>query len=541
MEAETNRFKFNSDAQARAHFDKTHRRVLLIGGVGSGKTATHPLWALDRSRFDTDQLHGIFTNTEKQLMQGVLVEMKKWLPRWGIEIEYDRKPPKSWFARWARDGVEIPPVTRYRNILTTSTGLHSLCGTLFNQSYTQYQTIQFGSLRIEEVPNVSMTALTFMIERLRCGAGREVCRSRHRHQAYLIGNPPLGSHWIFDWLDNLEESAKRSYTGPALDHRNWPLLKQGIGDTVLIQSRTADNAINLNEGYEESLAAGYDRETARRRLEGEIVREIGGGCYTEFTDKNVRSVDYDPNRTLYVCLDFNVEPRIAALAHPLRPGEYPAEWDRAGVEQVGVFGEFFSLNGGMSDRNFADAMMRGQRGFGDAAYVNEDLRGLPANWKGLAQHKGPIIAYGDAVGTHRSVHADNLESSWQIIDQIFRQVTDANGRNLYGRDVPDGNPPPRARIHSLNAKLMSALGTPSLQIDPRCRQLLKDFERVVWDDTGLVEREWRRGNQGTEWHRTHLAAALGYMVHRRAPMGRDTETNQVFDTHERPRIVIPTA
>jgi hypothetical protein len=516
------RFQFNSAAQYLAHVDQTHRRVLLFGGVGSGKTATHPLWLIDRSTFDTDQLHGVFTNTEKQLLNGVLPEIKKWCTRAGIEIEYDRKPPRSWFARWAREGIEIPPVTRYRNMLTASTGLHALCGTLFNQSYTQYQTIQFGSLRIEEVPNISQSALTFMIERLRCGSGRDVCRKRHRHQAYLLGNPPLGSHWLFDYLDTLEENAKRHYDGPAIDHRDWPLLRMGVGDTILITSRTSDNVENLNEGYEDSLASGYDRETARRRLHGELVRETGGTAYTEWSDRNLRSVDYDPNATLYLCLDFNIEPRVAVLAHPLRPGQYPSEHQRNGVEHVGVFGEFFSLGGGMSDRRFAEALVRGDRGVG-GSYPQDDLRGLPANWKGLREHRGKIIAFGDAVGNHRSVHSDNLESSWQIVDSVFSEVRDVNGRRLYQRSVPEANPAPRARVHSVNAKLMNALGVPSLWIDQRCRELTRDFERVVWDDDGVSIREWRRGNQGTEWHRTHLSDALGYMVHQLFPMGKEAD------------------
>lgn len=531
-------FRFNSTAQALAHFDKTHKRVVLVGGVGSGKTATHPLWAMDRSAFDVDQIHGIFTNTEKQLLSGVLVEMKKWLPKWGVELEYDRKPPKSWFTRWARAGIEIPPVTKYRGYLTLSTGLHALCGTLFNQSYTQYQTIQFGSLRIEEFPNISLAALTFMIERLRCGAGREVCRSRHRHQAYLLGNPPLGSHpWLFDWLDALEESGKRAYSGTPLDHRAWPLLKQGIGDTILIQSRTSDNTTNLNDGYEEGLASSYDKDTARRRLDGELVRETGSTAYSEFGNQNVRAVEYDPHRTLYLCLDFNIEPRVAALAHPLVDGEYPSELKGKVREHVGVFGEFFSLAGGMSDRRFAEAMVKGERGLG-GSYPNDDLRGLPANWKGLREHQGPIIAFGDAVGNHRSVHAENLESSWQLVDAVFTQLRNAKGDRIYSRSVPDSNPPPRARVASVNGKLLNARNVPSLYVDQRCRELIKDFQQVVWDETGQALREFRRGNEA---HRTHLSDALGYMIHQLFPMGHETPLPPPdFSQFSPPPIEIPT-
>lgn len=513
------RFIFNSDAQALGHFDRSHRLVLLCGGVGSGKTVLHGLDLIERSRTETDQLHGIFTNTQNQLEKGVLPEIFKICAQAGMEQPvYDKRPPKSWFARWARDGVEIPLVARYRGVLTAPTGYHALCGTLFNQSYYQYQTIQLGSIRIEEAINASLPAVIFMIERLRCGLGPERCRQRqHHHQAYLIFNPPLGPHpWLYTYLDQLEETAKRFYIGPPLDHRNWPLLKRGVGDATLIQSRTSDNSKNLNAGYESGLAANYSKDTAKRRLEGEIVREVAGRAYTEFSSENVRRVGYDPSRTLFLCLDFNSEPRAAVLAHPLVPGrdEYSTDYERPEVRHLGVFGELFIADK-LSDRKFAQALVKGDRGSG-GTYRDEELRGIPANWKGLKGHKARIIAYGDAVGTHRSSHADNLESSWEIVDQVCRQL------GSYGKDLPsDGNPSPRARVDSVNGKLCNVFDVRSLWIDPRCAELIRDFEQVMWDDTGMALREWRRGSLGTEWHRTHLSDALGYMVHRRFPLGRD--------------------
>jgi len=506
-------FSFNSDAQYLAWADRTHKTILLGGGVGSGKTVLHPLDALERSKTETDQLHGLFCNTQKQLDDGLLVEMMKWTQRAGIGMEYDRRPPRSWFARWARDGIEIPPLPKYRGILTLSTGYHALCGTLFNQSYTQYQTIQLGSIRIEEAINVSFAAITFMLERVRCSAGSDkaLCRERHRHQKVLVFNPPLGPHpWLYTYLDRLEESAKSHYDGPALPHhRDWPLLKAGVGDAILIQSRTSDNSANLNDDYEATLASNYSKDTARRRLDGEILRETIGRAYTEFDNENLGEVEYDPDRDLYVCLDFNMEPRAAVLAQPLDRLE-------GGVQRIGVFGEYFHA-GRLSDRKFAEALMRGERGNGGDSqpeYRSPSLRGLPANWRGITNHRGAVVGFGDSVGTHRSVHSDNLESSWDIVDQVFRQ------HRYYRRNVPeDGNPPPRHRVDSVNGKLCNARGQRSLIIAPRCEELIRDMEQVVWDDDGVSLREWRRGSLGTEWHRTHLSDGLGYMIARLFPLG----------------------
>ena len=528
-------FEFNSDAQAVTALDRKHKFVINIGGLSSGKTATHPIWALLRGRSDVHRLHGIFTNTEKQLKHGVLDTMNARLASWGIGAQSGHLPPREWRERWAREGIPIPSVTDYRSIWYTSEGLHAMFGTLSGTNFKQFETIDFYTIRVEEIPNISRAALDVVMARARCG---DHCDSSHGHQIHLFGNPPVGSHpWLFDWLDTLEESAKPLYDGPTLEHRNWPLLRQGIGDAILIRSRTRDNVKNVGAAYESALRASFSAATARARLEGELVRETQGGCYDSFSSANVRDVAYDPFRTLYVCMDINIDTRAAVLAHPLKSGEYPSEWEQPGIEQIGVFGEFFSI-GGMNDRTFADAMVVGGRGVGDAGYRDTQLRGLPENWRGLGQHRGPIIAYGDATGNQRSAQAENNESSWQIIDKIWRGLNDLAVGRRYGRDVPDSNPPVRARIDAVNAKFMSAADKPSLVIAPRCRQTLIDCETVVWDDKGLAERQWRR--PAAEALRTHCMAGLGYMVHRRAPFGIDAADHNLLKIIKQPRTEWPT-
>ncbi len=540
-------FEINSDAQALSILDRTHKFVINLGGKGSGKTATHPAWVIDREQFDTAQLHGIFTNTEKQLKDAVLPEIGKRIP-YGTRWDYGRRPPKAWSRAWARENIRIPAVPDYRGIFYTSRGLHALCGTLFNQNYKQYESLEFGSLRLEEVPAISRIALTTIISRLRCGDRMHCAELGHRHQAHIYGNPPVGAHpWLFDFLDEWEQGAAMQYHaledgetcdgcwhieedgdavakthGPKLNHRQWPLLRRGVGPAILIKSTTADNRANLNKGFENDLARNFDKATALAWLKGEIVREVTGGCYAgDFSDANVRDVSYDPNRTLYVCVDINIEPRVAVLIHPLIAGEFPSEWAEPNKEQLGVFGEFFSL-GGMSDHNFAEALCDGARGIGDAGYKDDRLRGLPENWKGLEAHKGPIIFYGDADGNRRSVHDKETGSSWEIMMRVFRRrLLREDGRTpRFTRDVPDNNPPARGRIHAVCAKLRNTNGKPSLLIAPRCRHALKDCESVVWNDDGLAEREWR---QGPEMLRTHCMAAVGYCIHRRSPFGVDID------------------
>ena len=245
---------------------------------------------------------------------------------------------------------------------------------------------------------------------MRCLTGGDSdpeCALFHFHNVHWIFNPPRGAHrWLYAKLDQLEDAARNHYHalrddetcdgcsyideerqvfcrahGPHLEHRKWPLLQQGIGDAIWIRSRTSDNAPNQNRGYRAGLAANMSKSTALRRLEGEIIRETGGRAYGEFGDANVRPVGYDPDRVLYVGLDFNLTPRAAVFAQPLNPGsgEYPTENERQGVSHLGVFGEYF-FAGEMDDRRFALELAKGGRGDGlelQPRYRSEEWRGLP--------------------------------------------------------------------------------------------------------------------------------------------------------------------
>ena len=45
-----------------------------------------------------------------------------------------------------------------------------------------------------------------------------------------------------------------------------------------------------------------------------------------------------------------------------------------------------------------------------------------------------------------------------------------------------------------------------LRVDPRCKELIKDFEQVRYkDDSTLIDKE-------TDPRRTHLSDALGYLL-----------------------------
>jgi hypothetical protein len=495
----------HQEIEALAH--QKYDTVIHIGGVGSGKTLTAVLWILDRSRWDTAQEHALFTYTAIQREQ-VLQRIYPWLEKCGVRHVWNSRPPKGWVEKWKREGVPQPPERdRYTNTLTFSTGLRIQTGTLFNKAYEQFKGPEWGSILFEEwTSGPSQEAIEWVMDRARCGEGIEYCAQHHRHTKILHGNPPEDDgHWSFDWLALLEAKAARLPGGLASNAADsYPNLAAGIGSILYIQSSSDDNP--HTGAYAQNIRDRVDDETARRRLGGEMRRTRNGLVYSKFTNENEHPVGYDPNRTLYVNLDFNNRPIASGLCHPLNPGEYPTEHQRPGISHVGKFGEVFDSRGG-GLQALCSLLLGGDVGNKGAA---------PSNWRGLLEHRGPIIFFGDGTGLNKSASGQSL---WSIVDDVI-------GRQLKARGIKHSRQTGRneivpIRVRSLNAKLCSSSGVRSFWIDPRCERTIADLMGVVWDKTKPdVQKYGERGGK-ERWLLTHLSDADGYMMLELFPMGME--------------------
>ena len=79
-------------------------------------------------------------------------------------------------------------------------------------------------------------------------------------------------------------------------------------------------------------------------------------------------------------------------------------------------------------------------------------------------------------------------------------------------EVPSSNPGVKDRINCVNAMLQNHAGERRLFIDPSCKQLILDFERVHWkvDLSGNSLTDIDKSDPA----RSHLSDALGYMIAR---------------------------
>jgi hypothetical protein len=211
------------------------------------------------------------------------------------------------------------------------------------------------------------------------------------------------------------------------------------------------------------LKSSYDERFYRQEVLGEYLAADIDLVYHVFSrTTHVEDVKVDPRLPLLWALDFNVDPMCSIVAQQ-------QERTLVVLDEITI-----------SRASTIDAC--------------QEFCGR------YRQHAAGLIIYGDASG-------QNLKTSGSTDYQMIRQFF-AN-KTVYGRidyRVPKANPLVRDRVLSVNAKLKTADGNVQLRVSPRCKELIKDFEQVVFKKgTTLIDKE-------RDPKRTHLSDALGYLV-----------------------------
>lgn len=209
-----------------------------------------------------------------------------------------------------------------------------------------------------------------------------------------------------------------------------------------------DNLENIDEEYIELLESMPEAER-NRFLYGLYSDESDGQAYYEFVrDKHVKKV----NRlggTVFIWSDFNVDPHASA-AFQFIDGK------------IKVFKEFF-LN-------------------------NSDTPKAVSEWE-KAGLKGAIVIP-DSTGKNRKTSG---QSDFDIIRNAGFQIRSSH------------NPFVKDRVNNVNRCLKAGL----IEIDPSCKKLINDLEKVSWRNNDL--------DQKTDPMLTHMSDGLGYACHNLLP------------------------
>jgi hypothetical protein len=222
--------------------------------------------------------------------------------------------------------------------------------------------------------------------------------------------------------------------------------------------------------FYERLKGSYDERFFRQEVMGEYLSLSAGRVYYAFDRaKHLRVMDVDLSRPLLWALDFNVNPMCSLIAQKI----------------------------------------------GDTVVVHDELVLSRASTMDACEefarrhkyHAAGLEVYGDASGARMQTAGS---TDYEIISEFLRR----NGYQ-YAMRVPRSNPAVRDRIALMNAAFENVMGQAKLFVNPRCKELVKDFEQVAYQaNTAMIDKM-------SDPKRTHLSDALGYLLWQecREPMG----------------------
>lgn len=214
--------------------------------------------------------------------------------------------------------------------------------------------------------------------------------------------------------------------------------------------------------FYERLKKSYDERFYRQEVLGEYLSVDSGRVYSSFERvDNVVDVQLQPGAPLLWALDFNVDPMCSVVAQ--RQGDNIAILEEIVLRRASTY------------------------------------QACEEFWNRFRQHSGGVVVFGDASGNNQKTSG---ATDYQIIREFFARTPI---RSIDCR-VPKANPAVRERVLVVNAKLRSANGQVYLRVSPKCKELIKDLDEVVYKpDSTVIDKE-------RDTKRTHLSDALGYLL-----------------------------
>jgi hypothetical protein len=233
-------------------------------------------------------------------------------------------------------------------------------------------------------------------------------------------------------------------------------------ETVIARARENRFLLERIPDYYERLKSSYDEKFFKQEALGEYLSMSGGRVYYAFDRaKHVCEAEVDGSRQLLWALDFNVDPMCSVVAQ--------------------VKGETVTV---------LDEIVLGRASTFDACAEFETR---------FPRHAAGVIVYADATGSR-------LQTSGTTDVEILRKSLRGGGYGEVVFRIPTANPVVRDRVTLMNAKLETAAGERALFVHPRCKELIKDFEQVIFKENSQVI------DKDKDPRRTHLSDALGYLV-----------------------------
>lgn len=220
-----------------------------------------------------------------------------------------------------------------------------------------------------------------------------------------------------------------------------------------------------------------DELTFQQEYEGSFINFEGRAYYVFDSRFHCSPLEYDPNRPIAFCFDFNVDPGVCAIVQ-----EQMLPSDEYGT---GVIGEVHI------ERNSNTPAV---------------CRKLIVDW---GDHNGRVVCYGDATGGSRG-SAKVQGSDWDLI----KATLNPHFGQRISYNVPSANPTEKSRVNAMNSRLMTASGNIRMIVDgQKAPHVVKDLDGVIFLKGGSGEIDKKATPR-----LTHISDALGYYVAKEFPI-----------------------
>jgi len=314
-----------------------------------------------------------------------------------------------------------------------------------------------------------------------------------------------GSPWdggILDEYANMKAQAWDANIRPALaDRTGWCWLigvPEGRNHYYKMYKAALEDKTGEWDGFHwfsrdilppdeiESAKKNMDELTFQQEYEGSFVTFQGRVYYPFSEEIHCGNLEYDDNKPLILCFDFNVSPGICAVLQEQKL-HYKVNGKRYRIDGTGIINEI---------------------------YIQKDSNTVKICKKILevySDHRSDVICYGDSSGGSKG-SAKISGSDWDIIKDELKPYFQDRLRFSY----PKKNPSERSRVNSVNSRIMSTSGIVRLMVDKRyCPHIVDDFEGVETTKDGSGEIDKKSNPEFT-----HFTDAIGYYIHREFPINK---------------------
>ena len=306
------------------------------------------------------------------------------------------------------------------------------------------KSLNVGFVEIEEMSDTPYETFKMLLARLR----QKPYRIWKNFQYRIFGhtNPEIQQGWIY----------KTFFINPNPNYR-------------IICAPTTQN-IYLPKGFCEELKQLYDEKYYNTFVLGQTGNYNENLVVKDFTDENIKDIEYHDDFDVHISCDFNVDPMAWVIAH--KTGDKVFYFDEIVLENTTT-----------------------------SKACEEFYRRYP-------NHKGKIVINGDASGDNRSCTSEY--TNYVIIKKKLLS---------YGYDVDIKikafNPPIKNRVAAFNAKVRNANGDIGLYVSPKCEKLLYNIRNLKYiEGTSKIDvPNYRQIKQSKELKfLSHPFDAASYLV-----------------------------